>query len=115
MSLSGWLTDYVYIPLGGSRGSQGRVCLNLVATMLISGIWHGAGLNFLVWGAWHGALLAAHRLWTVRFGEASPVRPFAVTALCGIGTFIWVTLGWAFFSMDLSTAAFFFRRLSGLS
>ena len=111
ISLSRWLTDYVFIPLGGSRVSSGRVYVNLMITMLVSGIWHGAGLNFLVWGAWHGVLLALHRLWAGWRGPAPADRPFYRTALCCAGTFIWVNLGWAFFCMDLPTAAAFFHRL----
>jgi alginate O-acetyltransferase complex protein AlgI len=111
ISLSSWLTDYVFIPLGGSRAASGRLYVNLLVTMLVSGIWHGAGLNFLVWGAWHGALLALHRTWTKWRGPAPEDRPFLRTALCSLGTFLWVNLGWAFFCMDLPTAAVFFRRL----
>src|SRR5215831_5707856 len=63
MSLYKWLVDYVFIPLGGSRRSQPRVYLNVLITMFLSGLWHGAGLNFVVWGLWHGMLLAIHRFW----------------------------------------------------
>ena len=111
ISLSAWLTDYVFIPLGGSRVSAGRVYLNLFVTMLVSGIWHGAGLNFLVWGGWHGALLVLHRMWTQWRGPARADRPFYRSALCCAGTFLWVNTGWAFFCMDLSTASVFFHRL----
>lgn len=114
ISLSSWLTDYVFIPLGGSRKAPTRVHVNLMATMLVSGVWHGAGLNFIVWGAWHGALLVAHRMWTSRFGEAAPTRPFVRSAFCGAGTFTWITIGWAFFCMDLPTAMQFFRKLAGI-
>ncbi len=64
MSLYRWLVDYVFIPLGGSRTAPGRVYLNVLITMLLSGLWHGAGLNFLVWGLWHGLLLVTHRAWS---------------------------------------------------
>jgi len=111
ISLSSWLTDYVFIPLGGSRVPTGRVYVNLFVTMLVSGIWHGAGLNFLVWGGWHGALLVLHRIWTQRVGPAPAERPFYRTALCCAGTFLWVNTGWAFFCMDLSTVGVFFHRL----
>jgi alginate O-acetyltransferase complex protein AlgI len=111
ISLTRWLTDYVFIPLGGSRVRPVRIYANLLVTMLASGIWHGAGLNFLVWGAWHGVLLVLHRIWTDWRGDASPERPFYKTALCCAGTFIWVNVGWAFFCMDLPTAVAFFRRL----
>src|SRR2546423_9138222 len=63
MSLSRWLVDYVFIPLGGSRTAQPRVYLNVLITMFLSGLWHGAGLNFVVWGLWHGMLLMIHRVW----------------------------------------------------
>jgi alginate O-acetyltransferase complex protein AlgI len=108
---SRWLVDYVFIPLGGSRVPGYQVCANLLVTMLVSGLWHGAGLNFVVWGAWHGALLVLHRLWTGWWGPAAPDRSFFRSALCCAGTFLWVNLGWAFFCMDLSTAMLFLRRL----
>lgn len=112
ISLSRWLTDYVYITLlGGSRVSAPRVYMNLVATLVISGIWHGAGLNFVVWGFWHGGMLAGHRLWTQLRGPPkgppTPVGLFLGWAL----TFSLVTLSWALFGLDLPTAGLFFRRL----
>jgi alginate O-acetyltransferase complex protein AlgI len=113
ISLTRWLMDYVFIPLGGSRVASYHIWANLMVTMLVSGVWHGAGLNFLVWGAWHGALLVAHRIWTQVRGPAPPDRSFSRLALSWAGTFVWVNLGWAFFSMDLSTALLFFRRLLG--
>ncbi len=66
ISLSTWLRDYLYIPLGGNRGSQARLYRNLLLTMLLGGLWHGASWMFLLWGAYHGALLCLHRLWTDR-------------------------------------------------
>jgi alginate O-acetyltransferase complex protein AlgI len=111
ISLTRWLIDYVYIPLGGSRVQRGRIYANLFVTMVASGLWHGAGLNFLVWGAWHGLLLVFHRIWTQWRGPAPPNRPFYRTALCCVGTFGWVNIGWAFFCMDLPTAGAFFHRL----
>lgn len=62
ISLSSWFRDYVYIPLGGSRTSPGREQVNLAATFLLSGLWHGASWNFVLWGAYHGALLILYRL-----------------------------------------------------
>jgi alginate O-acetyltransferase complex protein AlgI len=137
MSLYKWLVDYVFIPLGGSRKSPPRVYLNVLITMFLSGLWHGAGLNFIVWGLWHGLLLAGHRLWRNwresfgARGAVGPTRPssteaarrdwqgesgFPTAPLFGkiaswFLTFILVNLGWAFFCMDLPTAVFFFRRL----
>jgi alginate O-acetyltransferase complex protein AlgI len=110
MSLYRWLIDYIFIPLGGSRVAPGRVYINILITMLISGLWHGAGLNFVAWGLWHGVLLAAHRLWrTVRPASENPSR--LALGLSWALTFVLVNLGWAFFCMDLPTSFFFFRRL----
>jgi alginate O-acetyltransferase complex protein AlgI len=70
ISLSGWLRDYLYIPLGGSRGGEARTARNLMLTMLLGGLWHGPAWNFVLWGGAHGALLAAEREWRRRFGPA---------------------------------------------
>ena len=61
ISLSNWLRDYLYIPLGGNRGSKWRTYRNLLLTMLLGGLWHGANWTFLIWGAWHGGLMALER------------------------------------------------------
>jgi len=109
ISLTRWLTDYVYIPLGGSRVTTPRIYANIIAVMLISGLWHGAGLNFIVWGLWHGLLLAGHRLWRQLRGEPSahPAAVFSSRVL----TFVLANAGWAFFCMNLPTAMLFYRRL----
>ena len=62
MSLSTWLRDYLYIPLGGNRRGDVRTCWNLLATMAIGGLWHGAAWNFVLWGVYHGVLLMMHRV-----------------------------------------------------
>lgn len=110
ISLYRWLVDYVFIPLGGSRVGKSKTLCNIVATMLISGIWHGAGLNFLVWGLWHGALLVAHRLWSSarESGKISFELPAPVAWAL---TFISVNAGWSFFCMDMPTALLFWKRL----
>lgn len=74
ISLSGWLRDYVYFPLGGSRCGRGRTCVNLLLVLLLGGLWHGAAWNFLLWGAVHGVLLAAERLAGVKASVASHRR-----------------------------------------
>src|SRR5437870_6123542 len=66
ISLSSWLRDYLYISLGGSRGSRWRTCRNLMITMVLGGLWHGANYTFLLWGSYQGALLVTHRLWSER-------------------------------------------------
>jgi alginate O-acetyltransferase complex protein AlgI len=62
ISLSSWLRDYLYIPLGGNRGGQWKTCRNLLITMFLGGLWHGAAWTFVLWGMYHGALLIGHRL-----------------------------------------------------
>ncbi|CAF5090650.1 unnamed protein product, partial [Rotaria sp. Silwood1] len=57
ISLSNWFRDYLYIPLGGNRASERRVCLNLLIVFLLCGLWHGASWNFIIWGLFHGIFL----------------------------------------------------------
>lgn len=90
ITLSRFLRDYVYIPLGGSRAEEGRVCLNLMATFLICGLWHGAGWTFLFWGFLHGSAIIVHRLWK-KFGMGLPVW------LAWVATFNFVNAAWVFF------------------
>jgi alginate O-acetyltransferase complex protein AlgI len=110
MSLTNWLIDYIYIPLGGSRVRGERVYANILATMLISGIWHGAGVHFIVWGLLHGVMLAIRRLWR-QLHPAPLTTPFWPKASAWLLTYVCVNLAWAFFCMDVRTAIFFFRRL----
>ncbi|MCA9629763.1 MAG: MBOAT family protein, partial [Myxococcales bacterium] len=85
ISLSTWLRDYLYIPLGGNRGSQAKTYRNLMLTMLLGGLWHGASRNFVIWGGLHGAGLAVNRYWSRRGGEKerdaapSPLMRFVYT------------------------------------
>lgn len=112
MSLYRWLVDYVFIPLGGSRTSKPRVYINVLITMFLSGLWHGAGLNFIVWGLWHGMLLCVYRLWSNWRNKFTTAPPTAIGKFFGWAlTFFMVNLGWAFFCMNLPTAAFFLERL----
>ena len=93
ISLSTWLRDYLYIPLGGNRGSWIRVRMNLLMTMLLGGLWHGAALHFIFWGAYHGILLIAARS-TPRTSE--PV-PRYITIARQIGCFHLIAFGWLLF------------------
>ena len=97
MTLSRWLRDYVYIPLGGNRKGELLTYRNLLLTMLIGGLWHGAGWTFVVWGGLHGAYLAVGRL---RHGrdEALPTG-FALWRR-RLVTFHLVCLAWVFFRAD---------------
>jgi alginate O-acetyltransferase complex protein AlgI len=94
ISLSSWLRDYLYISLGGSRHGLNRLCLALMATMLLGGLWHGASWNFVIWGALHGSVLVAERLW--REYRPAGWRPLPEWAGILI-TFHIVLLGWIFF------------------
>ena len=100
ISLSSWLRDYLYIPLGGNRGGEVRTCFNLFLTMLLGGLWHGASWNFLVWGALHGAALAGERIAAKQFPELR-LPNWAATGL----TFAFVCVGWVFFRADTLPAA----------
>ncbi len=109
MTLSRWLRDYVYFPLGGSRGSSLMTYRNLMLTMLIGGLWHGANWTFVIWGGIHGTGLALERWWRARRDVASassPVRTGLRTrVLLVLITFNVVCFAWVFFrARDLPTA-----------
>jgi D-alanyl-lipoteichoic acid acyltransferase DltB (MBOAT superfamily) len=92
ISLSTWLRDYLYIPLGGNRGGELRTIRNLMLTMLLGGLWHGAAWNFVLWGAFHGVLLVLYRLLD-RGAQAPPVLPlrlFRIALMFGLTVFGWV-------------------------
>ncbi len=110
LSLSTWLRDYLYIPLGGNRKGEARTYVNLALTMLLGGLWHGAAWNFVVWGGYHGALLAIER-------KVGPERlygwlpkPLRVATTFGL-----VLVSWVFFrAADLTTALAMLGRMVGL-
>lgn len=74
ISLSTWFREYLYIPLGGSRGTTARTCLNLFVVFLVTGIWHGAGWNFVIWGLIHGTFIILERLFLGKWLEKQPLR-----------------------------------------
>lgn len=90
MTLSRFLRDYLYIPLGGNRHGKFRRYVNLLITMLLGGFWHGAAWTYIIWGAWHGFFLAVNHAWEDRGGK---LPRFAGRAL----TLLVVFLGWVFF------------------
>ncbi len=90
MTLSRWLRDYLYIPLGGNRGGRLLTYRNLFLTFLLGGIWHGAGWTFVLWGCLHGVGCIVHRIWS-GYGKSLPL-PFAWAL-----TFVYVHVGWVFF------------------
>ena len=102
MTLSRWLRDYLYIPLGGNRHGRVRTWVNLMLTMLIGGLWHGASWNFVIWGGYHGALLSIERaVWGRKERTGWSRIPLAVL------TFVLVTVGWVFFRAKTFAAASF--------
>ena len=116
ISLSTWLRDYLYVPLGGNRGRTVTTIRNVMITMLLGGLWHGAAWTFVVWGGLHGAYLAVHRVVRpVRTRSATDmIRPRDVPAV--LSTFALVTLTWILFraatfgdAIDYLTGLFSFR------
>ncbi len=104
MSLSSWLKDYLYVPLGGNRGGTLFTYRNLMITMLLGGLWHGASWNFVIWGGLHGLALVAHKQWSRLTG----LRPRPTPAGRVVGTvlsFWWVCATWILFrAQDLPSA-----------
>ena len=109
ISLSTWLRDYLYIPLGGNRKGIGRMYVNIMITMLLGGLWHGASWNFVFWGGLHGAALAIHKGWM-------SWNPLAWVKQNALGRSLWsffsrlltltvVLLGWIFFRTESWGAA----------
>jgi alginate O-acetyltransferase complex protein AlgI len=101
ISLSSWLRDYLYIPLGGSRASAFKTYLNLVIVFFICGLWHGANWTFIVWGTYHGLLLVLERALGRKTLYARLPKPLQVFA-----TFVLITIGWVFFRSDNLPQAF---------
>jgi alginate O-acetyltransferase complex protein AlgI len=119
ISLSTWLRDYLYVSLGGNRRGRVRTYLNLMITMLLGGLWHGASFTFVVWGGLHGLALALTRLLRdLRGGDAAPPpsqSPLVVVSKVFI-TFHFVTATWILFRADsFDTAWTYFGRLSSLT
>jgi alginate O-acetyltransferase complex protein AlgI len=117
ISLSSWLRDYLFIPLGGSRGERWQTFRNLLITMTLGGLWHGASWTFVLWGLLHGFLLVGHRL----FRDFCQVRPrldrvlqtLPGAAVCVGFTCLCVCLGWVLFrATTFGIAAEVFKRLA---
>jgi alginate O-acetyltransferase complex protein AlgI len=107
MSLSSWLRDYLYIPLGGSRHGRLRTYCNLLLTMVLGGIWHGAASKFVIWGALHGGMLALERMFSGRAGTVGDIgdRPPWRRVIAVLLTFHFVCLCWIFFRADNASRA----------
>jgi alginate O-acetyltransferase complex protein AlgI len=112
MTLSRFLRDYLYVPLGGNRKGPARRHVNLLLTMLLGGIWHGAGWTFLAWGALHGTYLAVNHLWRAAWGGAD--RGAAARLVARTLTFLAVVVGWVLFrAADLGCAATMLAGMAG--
>ncbi len=114
ISLSSWLRDYLYIPLGGGRGGLALACRNLMITMLLGGLWHGASWTFVIWGALHGGALCVERLWERLWSRRTPASRAPWPAGLGVVvTFHIVCLGWIFFRSSTLEGALAFLGALG--
>ncbi len=102
ISLSNWLRDYLYIPLGGNRKGKVRPYINLLLTMILCGFWHGASWNFLLWGFIHGAALAVHKFFSgkTRAEESNTEK--------GFGKIVWDVSTFYFFCLSMDVVYVFF-------
>ena len=94
ISLSSWLRDYLYFPLGGSRCSRKRTYFNLMVTFLVSGLWHGAAAKYVVWGGIHGLLQIIHRAF---FGSKSKGKGYLIVPVRFVFNFVLISVTWVFF------------------
>lgn len=109
ISLSIWLKDYLYIPLGGNRKGNIRTYVNLLITMLLGGLWHGANLKFLIWGGLHGAALALHKFWTRMLQNS---KFFIPNPLAWLITFHFVLFCWIpFRARDFADIGILMRQM----
>jgi alginate O-acetyltransferase complex protein AlgI len=113
ITLSQWLRDYLYVPLGGNRRGPLRTYLNLSLTMLLGGLWHGASWNFVLWGALHGGALAAHRFYRGRAGGFRLPRPVGVALTLVFVMLCWVPFRAATFGQTTTILAGLFGRPEG--
>ena len=114
ISLSSWLKDYIYIPLGGNRKGEWRKYINLIVTMLIGGLWHGANFTFIIWGLMHGVALAVHKLWIEK--SKYVLYSFRQTKIYNVVaifiTFQFVCIAWIFFrAKDMTVAKAMFTQI----
>ncbi len=119
MSLTSWITDYVYIPLGGSRLGALRSHANRLIAMTLCGLWHGAAWHFAAWGLYHGVGLCVYRAYQTmrrrRQPDWTPSSHPALRALATVATFHFVCVGWVLFVADFATARLVIPRLFGFA
>jgi D-alanyl-lipoteichoic acid acyltransferase DltB (MBOAT superfamily) len=113
ISLSRWLKDYLYIPLGGNRKGRLRTYINIMITMLLGGLWHGADIRFVIWGGLHGTGLVLNKLWNRIFGDRTG-RSRLARFISVFLTFQFVNFCWIFFrSSDLQSAGIMLNQIFG--
>jgi len=111
ISLSRWLKDYLYIPIGGNRKGKFRTIINVMITMLLGGLWHGASLRFVIWGGLHGIALAFNKIVSFLFGERTPQGRFR-SAVSVFLTFQFVSFCWIFFrAQDMQSVTLILRQI----
>ncbi len=107
ITLGAWMKDYLYIPLGGSKvKSKSRLYFNLIVVFLLSGLWHGASWNFVIWGAWHGSFLILDKIFFLKFLERIGKIPSIIL------TFLIVLIGWVLFRIeDFGISLFYLKKM----
>ncbi len=114
ITLSSWLRDYLYIPLGGNRKGEVRTYMALMGTMLLGGLWHGAAWTFVAWGGLHGLYLSVERWLKGRFAGVKLGRGSLVAL--GVLTFVLINIAWVFFrAKDFGVAAKLLTSMAGLA
>lgn len=116
MTLSRFLRDYLYIPLGGNRQGSTRRHVNLLVTMVLGGLWHGAGWTFVVWGALHGVYLVINHAWQTLVRTTDATRKSSPKFWAWLLTFLAVLVGWVFFrAKNLDVAIDILRGMAGMN
>ena len=117
MTLSSWLRDYIYIPLGGNRKGLTRKYINILLVFFVSGLWHGVGIHFIIWGLLHGLYQVIGQLWArlkaknAVINNLFTIKSHFFSKLCKcIFTFLLVSFAWIFFRADSLTLAFTFIK-----
>jgi D-alanyl-lipoteichoic acid acyltransferase DltB (MBOAT superfamily) len=116
ITLSVFLKDYLYVPLGGNRKGKARRYINIMITMVLGGLWHGAGWTFVLWGMLHGFYIVLNHIWRYVFPAWRNYKGLGVKLLGGVVTMLAVIIGWVFFrSESVSAAVSILQGMAGLS